>query len=134
MWHCGTEGLALWDRRPQGCGCRAYKDVFTACPGVLNPSSRSLQKLKKSMTEMTHPGKHHRHTMLIRRCDHFFIAHGTARLNHRCNTYFRGIINTVTEREKCIGSHHRTSHLQTGMFRFNRCDTCRVHTAHLACA
>src|SRR5690606_30879159 len=26
MWHCGTEGLALGDRRPKGCGCRAYKD------------------------------------------------------------------------------------------------------------
>ena len=31
---------------------------------------------------MTHAGEHHRHAVLVRRLDHFLVAHRTARLDH----------------------------------------------------
>ena len=41
-WHRASDrwrGCICRDRLPQGCGSRAYRDVFTACPGGYNPSS-----------------------------------------------------------------------------------------------
>ena len=41
-WHRASDrwrGCICRDRLPQGCGSRAYRDVFTACPCGYNPSS-----------------------------------------------------------------------------------------------
>src|SRR5690606_16951180 len=56
-----------WMRVPSLQG-RIHGVSQSAKPFV--PPSTEFQK---SMTEMTHAGKHHRHTMLIRRCNNFLI-------------------------------------------------------------
>jgi hypothetical protein len=38
-------GCIFQDRQPQGCGRRAYRDVFTACPGKYNHILRKLLSL-----------------------------------------------------------------------------------------
>jgi hypothetical protein len=48
----GSEaGLALRDRRPQGCGHRAYMDVFTAC--LVKPA-RLQASLRTRISRQTH--------------------------------------------------------------------------------
>src|SRR5690554_2740803 len=86
------------------------------------------------MTEVANARKYHRHIMLVGCLNDFIIADRATRLNHTANAIFRGVINAITEREKRIGCHYRALGNKTCLLGFYRSDTCRIYTAHLACA
>ena len=56
-----------------------------------------------SMTEMSEAGKDHRQAMFVRRCDDFFITHGTAGLNDGFCTRRRQHVDAVAKREEGVG-------------------------------
>jgi len=47
--------------------------------------------------------------VLVRGGDHFGIAHAAARLDHRPRAGAGDDVETVAEREECVGSHHRAA-------------------------
>src|SRR2546428_8340583 len=61
-----------------------------------------------SMPEMTEAGKNQRHVVLVGGSNHFLVAHGSSRLDSRCNTGFGRLVQAVPERKKRVGSHRRT--------------------------
>ena len=50
-------GSAAWDRRPQGCGRRAYRDVFTACHGKV-PVARAAPVARRLPGPIQHETGH----------------------------------------------------------------------------
>ncbi len=54
------------------------------------------------MPEMSHPRKHHRQSMLIRCGNNLIVPHRAAWLNDCRDSVFRGAVDAIAKREKCI--------------------------------
>src|SRR5574340_641876 len=98
------------------------------------PSPFSLIPSLMLMPEVPVTGKHHRQPMLVRRGDHFLVAHRAARLDHGLGTGLRQHVDAVAEREEGIGRHHRVRQAQARILRLDAGDARAVHAAHLSCA
>src|SRR5690606_8394791 len=94
--------------------------------------ARFRSRERDSVPEVAHAGKYHGHAVFIGGGNDLVVAHGTARLDHRRDAGSYGGIDAVAEREECVRGHHRTAHLETGMFGLDGGDARRIDAAHLA--
>src|SRR3569833_216760 len=83
------------------------------------------------MPKVTHPREDHRQSESVCCRDHFFIFHGSTRLNHSRDYVFRSLLYAVREGKEGIRGKHRPGKRQNG---FGRADFYAVYTAHLSCA
>ena len=83
------------------------------------------------MAEVTFTGKDHGDATFIGRCDHFFVANRSARLDNSGCTSIDDDIQTVSEREEGVRGGNAALQGETGLFGLNRSDTSRIHPAHL---
>ena len=74
------------------------------------------------MPEMTNSGEHHRHSMLVGSCDHFFVPHGTARLDHGRDAGPARGVDAVAEWEEGVGGHHCAFDRKACIFGFPAAD------------
>ena len=84
------------------------------------------------VSEVAHPGKHHRHAMFIGGGDHLFIANGATRLDNSRNARLAGVVDTVPEGEESVRGHHRAPHRQAGVLGLDGGNAGGVDAAHLS--
>ena len=72
--------------------------------------------------------------MFIGRGDDFVVAHRAAGLDDGFDAEFCGDIETVAEREECIGGHNCTGDFESFVLGLHGCDAARDYATHLACA
>src|SRR5450756_535050 len=96
------------------------------------PFPRQPFSLPNLMPEVAEAGKHHRYPMLVRRGDHFRVAHRAAGLDHRFRACRRQHINAVAEREEGVRCHDRTRQAQPRVLRLDAGDARTVYAAHLS--
>src|SRR3990172_1134492 len=85
-----------------------------------------------SMPEVAHAGEHHGDTALIGGGNHLVVAQAAAGLDHGGRTGIDDHVEAVAEREKGVGSRHRTRERQFRVLRLDGSHTGTVHPAHLA--
>lgn len=56
----------------------------------------------KLVAEMSHASKYHGDAVLVGSSDDFFITHRAARLDDALDASFGGVVNAITEWEKCV--------------------------------
>ncbi len=88
-----------------GVYLRAFAESINK-PSAASAPQRLCIGLKTSMSEMSHPGKHHRHAVFIGGGDDFIITHRAAGLNHRLDAGFESRVDAIAEREEGVRGHH----------------------------
>ena len=81
-------------------------DTTTPPRAVMNLLETPTQR---SVTEVAHPGKHHRHATLVGSSNHLIVAHRAARLDDAGGTGIDHHVQTIAKRKERIACDHGAS-------------------------